>query len=493
MITKTKSIQSHNLALVFVLVLLCLAKLDARAQEAVDNKNKDANNAPADQNSSEKVRYEEAVKLLKQNKNLQAELILQDLAGNSNNPAVFTGYALVLLRLGKVNSSIAVLSDFRAKAPNSYAWLPYLCDAYKANGQIDKAIAATEEYLSRVSKNRQGSQQQSNRQAAHIAFVQRELAKLKSEKDWQESISAGTKNDYLLESASAARWDKDAMPVKVFIAEGADAAELKQAFMKWEDAAQGKLRIEFCSMPEQAQIKCKWTSDVSSLASPLEGGETLVSKSQDGKMISADVQILLSEDSDEMHASELHEAGHSLGLGHSSKAGDAMFFAFNRDAFSGELTKRDKRTINRIYSSTPEALAKLGNTERDEGADSNAPLQKAIDLNKQAATSFATQDFASAVQLLQKADSIAPNTQTIQENLARAFLKLADKDCQRQAFDDAETHLNSAAVFFEKCARIDEAKSAYRDLAALAKLMHKDDAEKSYLQKQHELETRRSP
>lgn len=492
-IKKTASRQFNNVGLAFVLLLLCFAKLDARAQEPDRDKSETANTALAEQNQPERARYEDAVKLIKQNKNLQAEAILKELAAKSDKPAVLTGYALVLLRLGKVNSSIDVLSKLRAQAPNSYAWLPYICDAYRASGQIDKAIVATEEYLNNFSKNEHNNQASPSRQSAHIAYVERELAKLRKNQKWQESNSSGSKEDYLQEASSPARWEKDSMPVKIFIEEGANAGLLKQAFAEWEAASGGKLQIEFCPSPEQAQIKCKWTSDVSLLASPLEGGETLVSKSTDGKIISADIQILLSEDPEEMNAAALHEAGHSLGLGHSSKPGDAMFFAFNSDAFSGKLSKRDQKTIKKIYNSTPEELAKLSSNERDEGADSNGPLQKAIDLNKQATSSFASEDFASAVQLLEKADSLAPNTQTIQENLARAYLKLADKDCQRQAFVDGEKHLNGAAIYFEKCKRIEDAKSVYRDLAALAKLLHKDDAEKSYLQKQQELNAQRSP
>ncbi len=478
MINKPTLSVCSKLTIAFCVVLLCVA--DVQAQDASKSTALNADEEQAQK--TERTLFEQASLLVKQNKNKDAEEILERLAKN-NNVSVLTNYGIVLIKLGKINSAIQVLSKARDIAPSYYPALFYLCQAYKSAGELDKAITATEDYQKTLA--------QTKPQAA--AKIDLELNKLRTERDWQRSIAVKSELDYLEEASSPAIWTADSMPVKIYVAENRDKEQLCEAFRDWAKATDKKIKIEFTPNADEAKILCSWTNDASSLSSPLEGGETLVSKSQDGKMLSAKVQILQSEDPAERRAAALHEAGHSLGLGHSSRPGDAMFFAFNRDAFTGELSKRDKRTAKRLYESDLEELARIRNQSRQESAESNSPIQKAIDLNRQASEFFAGGNFAQATSLLQQADALAPNTQTIEENLAAAYLRLADQECIDQSFTEAEKHLNLAATYFAKVKKFDKAKSVYRDLANLSKTLKKPLEEKSYLEKELELNALISP
>ena len=422
----------------------------------------------------ERELFNEANALMKLNNNIKAAEILGPLSQN-NNISVIINYGVVLIRLGKIQSAIEALSRARSLAPGSYPALFYLCQALSTAGRTDEAIMALRQYSKDFPKSSQ------------ILQVESDLTKLGKEKAWQESLSKEAKDNYLVEFSSPARWVKDDLPISVHIADGGDAEELKEAFLQWQNASNGKLKFKFVKQAAQAKIHCAWTADRATLDSPLEGGETLVSKSQDAKMLGAEIRILISDDPLERRAAALHEVGHSLGMGHSTRPGDAMFFAYNSDAFDGSLSSRDKRTIAQLYSRTPEALARMQNGDRTEVAESGSALQSAIELNKKAAAFFASGSYAEAAELLQKSDELAPNTKTIQENLARAYLKLADRECLSQSFAEAESHLNLAAKYFAKCRKIDEARSVYKDLSALAKGLKKDADAQLYLQKAEQL------
>lgn len=502
MIKKQASANDRTI-LMLGLALLCQTLCHAYAQE---NANSDTSNPVSNSTNnvsdtetqksekSEKDLFDEAASLMKLNENRKAEDILATLSKN-NNVSVLTNYGIVLIRLGKIKSALETLSQANTLAPQSQATLFYLRQALRAQGELDREIDVTAKFLTDLKEQKNTSSNRAGTSNNQIARLEEELKKLHKERDWKRSLAEKTKDDYLQEASSPAVWTKDLMPIKIYIEEGPDEKQLKDAFRDWASASDNKLKIEFVPEIANAQIQCKWTKDSSTLSSPLEGGETLVSKSADGKMQSAKIQILLSEDQLERKAAELHEAGHSLGLGHSTRPGDAMFFAFNRDAFNGELSKRDKRTIKNLYSSSREELAQIREINQDqlEHAESNSPLQSAINLNKKAALLFASGDSSRAVELLEKADSLAPNTKTIQVNLASAYLRLADQECENQSFVAAEKHLNLAAINFAKAKRIEDAKSVYRDLANMAKGMNRAAEAASYLQKEQELSAGSEP
>ena len=302
--------------------------------------------------------------------------------------------------------------------------------------------------------------------------------------------------DYLSEAqASPARWELEKMPLSIYIEsrERPESKILESAFKDWAKASGKKISFEFVSDPEKASIACSFTNKVSELASPLEGGETLVSKTADGHLLKANIKILLfdAKDKQAVTAAAFHETGHSFGLGHSSQPGDAMFPYFKPDAFSGKLSKRDQKTIRLIYDSTFDQLAKYARKDVVESAGGDGPLQQAIQLNAEASKNFARGNFAAAVPQLEKANKLAPNTAVIEENLARAYLQLADLECQKENFADGEKHLRLTAELFLKLHKTAEALRTYKDLSRLARVLKNETRAVEYDAKIQEIESRK--
>lgn len=176
------------------------------------------------------------------------------------------------------------------------------------------------------------------------------------------------------------RWPPHALPLRVYIASGNGLkgynpgfnSVLQNAFLKWQKASANKLVFIFVNDQRQANINCFWTDNPNQIMDKgrlVEGGLTKLSGSYAGganvSINNAVITILtlprnnnvqgFSED--ELMKVCLHEVGHALGLnGHSNNNKDIMFYTESPSIWPA-LTKRDKATIQRLYSNYPQFRA----------------------------------------------------------------------------------------------------------------------------------------
>lgn len=165
-------------------------------------------------------------------------------------------------------------------------------------------------------------------------------------------------------------WPASKMPLKVFVADGKDVPNyrdtnrlvLMDALDAWSTASNGRIDWKLVTRRELSDVECSWTTRLTrrhgaweagnahlmSMYSPLTGG---------GAIMHAKVEILTGLKRPftdrEMKRVCLHEVGHALGLqGHSNKTSDVLYPIATAGG-SGDLSARDKTTIQALYSKHP--------------------------------------------------------------------------------------------------------------------------------------------
>lgn len=201
----------------------------------------------------------------------------------------------------------------------------------------------------------------------------------------------GSHADYLnnIIANGVCRWPKESMPLKVYIADGANVKRYKpqyrdymiRSFDEWCRASEAKLSWKLVEHEKDANIVCTWVSNKEGfkLHKFSEQGETHLDAppqaNKERRIHSATIQIctvnlfgvMKLKDNDVISVCR-HEAGHSLGLnGHSPHPGDVMYSTkFSATIFvpvpvticpEMKLTARDKATISRLYASYPRRMA----------------------------------------------------------------------------------------------------------------------------------------
>ncbi|HEY9711892.1 MAG TPA: matrixin family metalloprotease, partial [Chroococcales cyanobacterium] len=168
-------------------------------------------------------------------------------------------------------------------------------------------------------------------------------------------------------SEGSYRWPEEKIPLKVFVEDGRDVkgykdsfrADLIKSFNSWCEASDGRLCYRIVIDRRHADIDCGWTANPTEVAGDGRVSERGSAKltARAGIIQNATLKILtrpilengiLSDD--DMTKACLHEVGHVLGLqGHSTNNHDVMFYTVDTATVWPVLSRRDKRTIARLY------------------------------------------------------------------------------------------------------------------------------------------------
>ncbi|MBX9687165.1 MAG: tetratricopeptide repeat protein [Candidatus Obscuribacterales bacterium] len=318
--------------------------------------------------------------LLNQHKFKEAATAFQQAISEQPNFApshFYLGYALA--QMGQHQQAINEFKRALALDPSMKEATMNIASNYQSLGDCPNAISWYEKYL------------QENSSSPKVADIQQRIKGLKQQMQQQgatqgqdqspgsalnSSISPGTENgDYFAAAVSGGKvfhWMR--MPVRVLIMNGSGIAGYRDAYFQmlmdafsiWAKGSDNRLAFSLANDPSQADIICEWTADQNRIMESgrsLEGGLTKLSAQAqpggDAAIVKAQMTILTHRSGqplsdDEMKKVCLHEVGHALGInGHSSDNHDIMFFSESPSIWPA-LTKRDKATINRIYSNYPQ-------------------------------------------------------------------------------------------------------------------------------------------
>ena len=190
----------------------------------------------------------------------------------------------------------------------------------------------------------------------------------------EKTIKAAVIDSYfrsICQNGKIIRWNKDTMPLKVYIQDSSDVPEyyreiVMSAYKAWQRASEGIVRFEFVESPSEADMKCYFKN-----SNDNKDSIGVHAFSVNGNKITDSVIVFSktdkkghSHDSKQLFSSALQEIGHSIGLtGKSSSIYDVMYPVGTK--FNTEITMRDLKTLALLYSVIPDITnSPISNTEK---------------------------------------------------------------------------------------------------------------------------------
>ena len=159
------------------------------------------------------------------------------------------------------------------------------------------------------------------------------------------------------------RWNRDSMPLKVYIQDSKDVPEyyrevVMSAYQAWQRASEGLVSFEFVENPADAQMKCYFKANEN------KNSIGIHAFSVNGNTITDSVITFNksdnkghSHDSKQLYSSALQEIGHSLGLTGASRSIYDVMYPIGT-TFNTDITPRDLKTLALVYSTIPDITNK---------------------------------------------------------------------------------------------------------------------------------------
>jgi tetratricopeptide (TPR) repeat protein len=295
----------------------------------------------------------------------------------------YLGYALA--QSGKSQQAISEFQNCLQLDPSVSEAVLNIGSNYQSLGDCGNAISWYERYLREnpnspkagdIKQRIMGLRQQLSQKTGAPARPQERTSAYQAQTiaSYQTQPTAeSVQDDYLANASSGGRYFRwPRLPIRVFIASGAGTPEyrdsyaraLSEAFSMWTQGSENRIAFVLVPDPQQSDLFCDWTADPNKVidGGAVEGGLTKLSgqpqPNGDVSIVSARITLLTNRSgiplsNDDMKKVCLHEVGHALGInGHSSNNQDVMFFSESPTVWPS-LTKRDRATICRLYSSYP--------------------------------------------------------------------------------------------------------------------------------------------
>ncbi len=330
-----------------------------------DRANKDAEESRrAACNISAYANLQKATQCIKSNNDVEATMLLQSAIDCDPTPVSSHAHAslsFVYRRRGYLQRAIQEGNRALALNPQDKATVYNIAMAYRDQGHFDDAISWMNRYLTMET-----DQTQRQNALACLKSFQLDKANLQNPDNRLP--------DYLDESLAqghTSKWNQDRLPLKLYISSGAGTLGylnsykniMLLAFDAWCTASHNKLAYVVVNDKSKADIVVQWTSTpfrrTTDHPNTRKCGETLFRFNDLGDIQEATITILtvnpfngapLNSDG-ECASICIHEVGHALGLGHSPKIADIMYFCTS--TFQNGLSTRDKATLSKLYLAYP--------------------------------------------------------------------------------------------------------------------------------------------